>query len=98
MDIYRGIYVFIRFTLSVNLWFLLLYRNYYNYLCYQTVNTIIKTGTARRIEYTMNNTDLVNGYNPPPCFIDWPAKTDASGSPQYKWTINHCPNLVILIK
>ena len=52
-------------------------------------------GTARRIQYTLNNTD-VGGYNPPPCFIDWPAPTDARGSATYKWTISHCPNLVRL--
>ena len=52
-------------------------------------------GTARRIQYTMNNTDLVNGYNPEPCFVDWPPNKDANGAPLYKWEISHCPNLVI---
>ena len=52
-------------------------------------------GTARRIQYTMNNTDLVNGYNPEPCFVDWPPNKDANGQPLYKWEISHCPNLVI---
>ena len=52
-------------------------------------------GTARRIQYTMNNTDLVNGYNPEPCFVDWPPNKDANGEPLYKWEISHCPNLVI---
>ena len=43
----------------------------------------------------MNNTDLVNGYNPEPCFVDWPPNKDANGEPLYKWEISHCPNLVI---
>ena len=28
-------------------------------------------GSVRRIQYTMNNTE-VDGYNPPPCAVDWP--------------------------
>ncbi len=44
----------------------------------------------RRIQYTFNNTDS-EGYQPPPCFRDWPEKT-FEGS-KY-WTIDHCPELV----
>ena len=43
----------------------------------------------------MNNTDLVNGYNPEPCFVDWPPNKDSNGDALYKWEISHCPNLVI---
>ena len=46
----------------------------------------------------MNNTDLVNGYNPEPCFIDWPPPKDNTGQAQYKWEIAHCPNLVFIHK
>ena len=42
----------------------------------------------------MNNTDLVSGYNPEPCFVDWPPNKDANGADLYKWEISHCPNLV----
>ena len=52
----------------------------------------LNLGTARRIQYTLNNTDR-NGYNPPPCFQDWPRTDDDTGAP-WKWTIKHCPNLV----
>ena len=45
----------------------------------------------------MNNTDLVNGYNPEPCFVDWPPNKDSNGGDLYKWEISHCPNLVKFI-
>ena len=87
LDIYRGNY-FLYFNPIV----LTSKKPILNY--FQNVHYFI-LGTARRIQYTLNNTD-VGGYNPPPCFIDWPAPTDARGSATYKWTISHCPNLVRL--
>lgn len=47
-------------------------------------------GTARRIQYTLNNTDP-EGYQPPPCIIDWPTGTFQGVT---KWTIDHCNNVV----
>ena len=52
---------------------------------YETFPSNLNLGTARRIQYTLNNTD-VSGYNPPPCFHDWPPTTDSTGAP-WKWTI-----------
>ena len=63
-------------------------------LFYETFPFDFNLGTARRIQYTLNNTD-VSGYNPPPCFHDWPPTTDSTGAP-WKWTISHCPNLVCI--
>ena len=50
------------------------------------------TGTVRRIQYTFNNTND-KGYQPPPCFIDWPEGT-LTGKVQ--WVIGHCPNMVCM--
>ena len=49
-------------------------------------------GTVRRIQYTFNNT-AAGGYQPPPCFVDWPAGT-LTGT--VDWIIGHCPNLVCI--
>jgi hypothetical protein len=50
----------------------------------------IYTGTVRRIQYTMNNTNI-EGYQPPPCYVDWPEGTfDGTVS----WVIGHCPDVV----
>ena len=46
-------------------------------------------GSVRRIQYTMNNTDI-DGYNPPPCAVDWP---DSAYKDRYNWIIHHCPNV-----
>ena len=37
----------------------------------------------------MNNTE-VDGYNPPPCAVDWPEKAYMD---KYSWIIHHCPNV-----
>ena len=37
----------------------------------------------------MNNTE-VDGYNPPPCAVDWP---DSAYKDRYTWIIHHCPNV-----
>ena len=34
-------------------------------------NVSFWSGSVRRIQYTMNNTEI-DGYNPPPCAVDWP--------------------------
>ena len=52
----------------------------------------IYKGSVRRIQYTMNNTDPT-GYQPPPCFIDWPADTYKKPTAAVKWTIDHCKNV-----
>ena len=45
-------------------------------------------GTARRVQYTLNNTDS-EGYQPPPCVMDWP-KGDITPQGTMKYTIKHC--------
>jgi hypothetical protein len=50
-------------------------------------------GTARRIQYTFNNT-AIGGYQPPPCFMDWP---DGTLTGTLNWIIGHCPNLVPIL-
>ena len=42
----------------------------------------------------LNNTDP-DGYQPPPCFVDWPEGTFTG---ETKWTLGHCQNLVELFK
>ena len=54
----------------------------------------IYKGSVRRVQYTMNNTKGDAGYQPPPCFVDWPADTYAMPTPAVKWTIQHCLNIV----
>ena len=49
-------------------------------------------GTARRIQYMLNNTDP-DGHQPPPCFVDWP---EGTFSGETKWTLGHCQNLVMI--
>ena len=38
----------------------------------------------------LNNTDA-DGYQPPPCFVDWP---EGTFNGETKWTVGHCQNLV----
>ena len=45
-------------------------------------------GTARRVQYTLNNTDA-DGYQPPPCIVDWP-KPEITLDRTLKYTIKHC--------
>ena len=45
-------------------------------------------GTARRVQYTLNNTDP-NGYQPPPCIVDWPEPI-ITVAKTLKYTIKHC--------
>ena len=47
-------------------------------------------GTPRRVQYTFNNTDLA-GYQPPPCYIDWP---EGALDGMKRFSISHCPNIV----
>ena len=52
-------------------------------------------GTARRVQYTLNNTDS-EGYQPPPCVMDWP-KGDITPQGTMKYTIKHCDGPVSLL-
>ena len=45
-------------------------------------------GTARRVQYTLNNTDP-EGYQPPPCVMDWP-EPEITMQGTVKYTIKHC--------
>ena len=49
-------------------------------------------GTPRRVQYTFNNTDI-SGYQPPPCYVDWPAGALEGNN---RFSISHCPNIVSL--
>lgn len=50
----------------------------------------IYKGTVRRAQCTVNNTDL-EGYQPPPCFVDWP---EGAMTGTTSWKISHCMNIV----
>lgn len=52
-------------------------------------NVSLYAGSVRRIQYTFNNT-VPGEYQPPPCKVDWPAKTFEG---QVEWEIGHCGNL-----